>query len=450
MVAAGVAGLGLISASPAAAGAWCGSGEPTTDLPDTVNAFTIHVVYALPSGAADRFADVAAQAVTDTAAISSWWRGQDPTRTPRFDLFAADCPEDSGRLDVTLLHLPYAAGTGSGFAGIISAMQVAGLDSPDKGYLIYVDDKSGESDASGEVCGTSNVDPPAIGYAVVYLQSCSVEGDDGTRQMVIAHELVHAMGAVLPSAPHYCDDGHVCDDPTDLMAPSFPPGTTLDTRILDVGHDDYYEHPGAWWDVRDSVLLARLDSTEPAPPAIVGLTATNTDTVVALDWSKTAATASGDTKYRIYGADGQLRDQPQSSSTYTTLGTFGETIQFTVRSSNAAGLLSPPATIRLKVGYGIVDANGMLVQDTVAPAAVEGLRAQISRKSKTVVLHWKAVSDPIGLHGYRVTVPGRVSKTVAGTSVSFPAAKVLGRTVTVRTIDEAGNRSLPTALTVWR
>jgi hypothetical protein len=35
---------------------WCGSGEPTTDLPDAVSAFEWHIVYAIPNDGTDHFA----------------------------------------------------------------------------------------------------------------------------------------------------------------------------------------------------------------------------------------------------------------------------------------------------------------------------------------------------------------------------------------------------------
>jgi hypothetical protein len=56
---------------------------------------------------------------------------------------------------------------------------------------------------------------------------------------VIAHELVHTLGAVPPCGPHYGNDGHVIDDPRDLLYDGpirVPPRAVL----LDPGHDDYY------------------------------------------------------------------------------------------------------------------------------------------------------------------------------------------------------------------
>ena len=84
------------------------------------------------------------------------------------------------------------------------------------------------------------------GFAIVWIGSCnntpsvnSATFGDGATE-TIAHELVHALGAVERCAPHYGRNGHVTDDPRDLLydgpAPS-PGGAAL---LLDPGNDDYF------------------------------------------------------------------------------------------------------------------------------------------------------------------------------------------------------------------
>src|SRR5207253_1813087 len=46
------------------------------------------------------------------------------------------------------------------------------------------------------------------------------------------------------------------------------PSYLLSEQVLDVGNDDYYNHPGPWWDVRDSPWLAHLER----PPGLVSVT----------------------------------------------------------------------------------------------------------------------------------------------------------------------------------
>src|SRR5438477_103485 len=79
----------------AAAVAWCGSGETSVNRPDSADvalssANVVHVSYVVPSDGVDRFATYAPAIVSDLAAADAWWRAQDATRTPRFDL--ADFP----------------------------------------------------------------------------------------------------------------------------------------------------------------------------------------------------------------------------------------------------------------------------------------------------------------------------------------------------------------------
>jgi hypothetical protein len=67
---------------------------------------------------------------------------------------------------------------------------------------------------------------------------------------------------------------------------------------------------------------------------------------------------------------------------------------------------------------------------------VRGLRA--SRSGSLVLLRWAAVTDPIGLKGYRVSAPGLKPAVVSATTARLP---VRGKTVAVAVaaVDRAGN-----------
>ena len=101
------------SAAPAEASTpmpWCGVGSSDVDrLPDATPGFAVHVAYVRPPGAADRLAEWAPRIVGDTAAIDAWWRSQDPTRSPRFDLYPFACASPFGQLDISNVTL-YAGG----------------------------------------------------------------------------------------------------------------------------------------------------------------------------------------------------------------------------------------------------------------------------------------------------------------------------------------------------
>ena len=429
-VAAGT--LAFATSARAVAIPWCGTGEPTTDQPDAVSAYEWHVVYALPDGSPDRFAAFAPRFAGDAATMSAWWVGQDSTRTPRYDLIdAPSCGSQFGRIDISLVHV--AAGI-SDFEGIANAVRAAGFESPDKGYLIYFDGSPHVGDEYG-VCGESIVDSVAFAYSIDYLRTCGQESSDDTRALIVTHEMTHGMGAVPDEAPHVCNNGHVCDSPSDLMKAVFEAGDSLAGVTLDVGRDDYYGHTGSWWDVRNSGLLYDLDQSLAPAPTIVRLTATDTAGSIRVDWAPSGS-ADG-LYYRVYDGQGNLTNEDQQSTELTASGTRGQIFTWTIRSATATGFLSPPATLHYKVGYGIVDASGALLQDTVKPASVTHLR--VTNTGTKVVLRWAKVGDPIGLRGYRVTAPGLTPLVVTGTTASFPRGRVRGKTVSVAAVDRAGN-----------
>jgi hypothetical protein len=269
------AATGLVAAWPTGAAAatvpttWCGTDVSSTDRrPDQVAAQQVGVVYAHPLGTADNFASVASKIVTDLATVDAWWRAQDPTRTPRFDLAAfPGCTTRLGALDLAKVTLPRGA---SYYGGLITGWErVAddlfgppfGFSNRFKKYLVYFDGPRDDVD----VCGIAGGNPfTGPSYAQVYLQTCWQDvGGGGTMAVTAAHELLHALGAVPDGAPHACAEsaGHVCDLVDDLMYPSTS-GQPLDAVVLDSGRDDYYAHSGSWFDLQDSFWLARLDAPQ--------------------------------------------------------------------------------------------------------------------------------------------------------------------------------------------
>ncbi|HET7572731.1 MAG TPA: hypothetical protein VFJ77_08720 [Gaiellaceae bacterium] len=441
------AAAALVCAGHARAGgpiAWCGSGEPAADQPDAVLAVSWHVLYVVPSNGVDRFASYAPHFAGDAAAMSNWWVGQDSTRRPRFDLLdAPGCASEYGRLDISFLRLATPIGALS-FDEVTREVAAAGFDDPDKAYLVYVDDTPHAGDEYG-ICGEGGTDDTALAYAVVFLQACGQSYSDDRRQLVATHEIVHGLGAVLPDAPHSCDDGHVCDAANDLMQAAFDGSAWLGSVALDVGRDDYYGHRGAWWDTRNSVLLYREESPRPAQLAVDGLTATSVGDTAIVRWAGGAPPGSD---YQVLAPDGSLGQTVSSGLSFTASAAIGQTLQWTLRALDPAGWLSAPATIRFKVGYGLVDANGSLLRDTVPPSAVRRLKATIARAR--VTLHWRPAVDTVGIAGYRVTVAGQRPRLVHGTRISLPLARVRGRRVSVVAVDVGGNRSASASVRVRR
>jgi hypothetical protein len=259
LVLLGAAAAALWLAPGAFAAGWCGSGETAADRPDVVTAQQIHAVVAVPSDGADTFATDAGIVADDVAAIDSWWQSQDPTRVPRFDLAAFGA---SACLDISFVRLPEtgasytSVGAGGAFDRVSSELGRTGH--PYKDYLVYYD---GPSVQTG-VCGTGGTRAfnTGLSFAVVWMQGCP----GVPTATIAAHELLHALGAVPPGAPHACpgDTAHVCDSNQDIMYPTVMAGTQLSSLYLDFNHDDYYGHPGSWVDIQDSLWLHRLDVPE--------------------------------------------------------------------------------------------------------------------------------------------------------------------------------------------
>ena len=269
----------LVPVAPAGAAplpnSWCGPDESPKDRPDLIVGRQIHVVYAYPTDAANRFGDMARTIVRDLAGVDTWWRSQDPLRTPRFDLAAfPDCTTEFGNVDVSSVPLTFDSSVYEPDSGTDFTLRVGddltanGMSDANKKYLVYYDGPAG-----GGICGRSASSPTAGGarrVSFVFLQGdpgCRIGGygtGNGWPARTAAHELLHAMNDYFApdTAPNACEDrGHVCDSAADILSTgtSHPSPRLLDA-VLDIGHDDYYGHAGAWWDVRDSEWLVHLES----------------------------------------------------------------------------------------------------------------------------------------------------------------------------------------------
>ena len=233
--------------------------------PNVVAGNPVHWIYAIPSDGPDQFTTFASRMQTDWETIDSWWRGQDPARAPRSDLAQFSC---GNQLDISLVRLPQSgsqlAVPESPFELIWDAIEARGFRSEFTKYVVYYDGPVGDD----RICGVGSTVPNGTGLAVFLAQSCA--GVDAAE--VVAHELLHAMGAVPGPAPNNCpppDDGHTCDNDRDLMFP-FTDGTPVTSLLLDPGRDDYYGHSGSWPDIQDSPWLVQLDRQAPFPLAISG------------------------------------------------------------------------------------------------------------------------------------------------------------------------------------
>jgi hypothetical protein len=250
-----VAAGALWGAPGAFAAGWCGSGESAVDRPDATTGAQIHAVWVVPADSPDTFAAGAPKLADDLASISSWWVGQDPTRTPRID--TATFPAGTCA-DISFVRLAEPAsallGANNAFNSIENDLEATGFGDLFKKYLVYYDGPLVETDVCGSGLGQLDSGPS---FAIVWLAGCPGIPTDG----IAAHELLHALGALPPGsgAPNVCpgDQAHPCDSTQDVLYP-YASGAALAQLVLDVNHDDYYAHSGNWADVQDSEWLHLL------------------------------------------------------------------------------------------------------------------------------------------------------------------------------------------------
>ena len=432
--------VGLAAALPGTASAgppvpWCGGTASAVDrLPDATPGFAVHVIYARPPGAPDRFAEWAPRVAGDAAEIEAWWRSQDSARSPRFDLFAVPgCAGSFGALDVTSVELPRGVSSiDVAFEELWDEITDLGFREPDKAYLLYYDGSTGQV-GNQRVCGQggSGADERS-GIAIIYLDSCGTGADDTVRSVVAVHELMHVFGAVSRSAPHNCSSGHVCEAPGDLMAATLSMAP-LAGHALDVGRDDYYGHAGSWTDVQDSVFLERLDGNDrTAPTTPAGLRIGDAAPgVVRVSWSASQDDV-GPVDYWVY-RDGLLLDE--TTATFAIVPAPDDVSRYSVRALDRVGHLSPPTSGRFRVGVGMVDESGRLVRDTVRPPAVS--RVTVRKTKATSKLTWPAVRDAGGIRSYRVRIGSR-TVIVGKPAIALARARVTSA-VSIVAVDRAGN-----------
>lgn len=198
----------------------------------------VQVLYVHGSGNADRYGQY-------LASIRTWTSGVD-------DIYSASAAQTGGvrhirfvtdgACAVAVADVAIANGALSDFGNSVNAVKAVGYNRTDRKYLMYVDatalcgvayvtldDRPGQDNANNSGASFSRVDSGCWGSGPA------------------AHELTHAMGAVMSSSPNHTAYGH-CTDDYDIMCYNDGPGTVLrvvcgdqaqDNR-LDCNKDDYF------------------------------------------------------------------------------------------------------------------------------------------------------------------------------------------------------------------
>ena len=225
-------------ARAATAAAWCGT-VSQEDRPQAIGGYPVHVIYAYPADGVDRSASLAPQIAAIVDEIDGWWRREDASRSPRFDLYTDAC---GLQLDLTALRVGTAQVSNTDASNLFELIrnEASGLPGASRTkYLVFYDGTT--AIAQGQTCGVGGTSfGLGMGVGVTFLGSCV----DVSPAAVAAHELLHALGASDPLAAsaHTCpgDTGHVCDSTLDVLYPYAAHGVPLSSYNLDVGRDDYY------------------------------------------------------------------------------------------------------------------------------------------------------------------------------------------------------------------
>ncbi len=228
----------------------------------------VQVIYARAANVPDRFAAYAASLEVWTARVEQTVRASAAaTGGVRHVRFVTDAA-----CNLAIDRVVLTTSGDDTFNDTVRDLWAQGYDRTDRRYLVYVD--------ANVYCGLGSMlgdDRPA---AVNVNNSGTVAGtiarvDNGCwglAHSTEAHEVMHILGGVQPTAPHATSAYH-CSDEFDRMCGDDGSGTALrylcpssHENLFDCNHDDYFSTnpvPGSWlathWNVADSAFLGTDD-----------------------------------------------------------------------------------------------------------------------------------------------------------------------------------------------
>lgn len=255
----------------------------TADRPDQNGLSKLHVIYFVPLDGSDEALDIDGTLETAVATMNEWFVRETPGRRLRLDTYRS-----AGReaLDITFVRGlktqdEYAAGSAteepSVFTAVTDELEArAWNDDPGlKRYLVYY----GGPAESANICGTAYYNTLGTDFAqwsLVFLDAASgcgardfgtPETGAGSSEAIAVQEMLHNEALARPQSPHHCwaFQGHLCTaaagaalenlDPEsfDVLFPfvTYP----LRDKLLDIDHDDFYQHALPWNDFDTSPFL---------------------------------------------------------------------------------------------------------------------------------------------------------------------------------------------------
>ncbi|MGH8972804.1 MAG: Calx-beta domain-containing protein [Acidimicrobiia bacterium] len=348
----------------------------------------VQALYAFPADRTDRYAlalpYIRQWAAEMDAVFQSSASKTGGTRRVRF-VTGSNC-------DLVVEKVPLSAQSDDNFNNTISELAARGYSRSDRKYLVWMD--------STVLCGIAtyytddrptqnnfnNGNPITPGSVARIDSGCWGLGSRG--QSVEGHELMHSLGAVLPTAPNASTLGH-CEDDADRMC--YADGSPLlvlrticasdQEALFDCDEDDYFHSappPGNYlathWNSASSSFLSATSSTPSVSISNVSVQEGNSGTA-SLDFPVTlSGPSSQPVSMRFATADGAARapdDYVSSSGTLTfSPGETAKTVTVAVNGDlldevdePLSVVLSSPANALLQRA----EAYGTILDDDQAP-----------------------------------------------------------------------------------